>query len=737
MDGQARAIEAAGTTVREAYDGLVAAIGTLRHALRPLLRPEGAPVLDEESATALDRLRRRLSETSQEADAVAQRLEHVATARAAIAGGVADAPAAAHVVEALMTGLAETVRDRADDVVATTARLAAMLDATGEAGASAREALARVERAAGEALREAAAALEATIEGAPAPESLAGADLAWLEALYTMDAERALHAGAIGRTSVAVEAPGASAETPPPSGPSARERLSTFLESTARPERLVGVLAGGFLTTAAGLSLAWPGHATALMPAAAGNLALAKLAYDRVRRRLDVEGEAHRRLAFEDPLTATLNRRGMIERMGATLAPAQGAAQALAVLHVDLDHFKAVNDTLGHEAGDHVLSVAAERMRAAVGEAGVVCRAGGDEFTVLLPGEAAGRAEEIAGAIVASLAEIIDWQGNPCAIGGSIGIAYGGGAEGPRHPERLLADADLATYTAKAEGRGRYAVFDAALRAEMEAEARLVAALKRAIAEDRVEVWFQPVMDLASGRVASLEALARWRDAELGGGDLGEVDPERFLDVAERHNLLDRLSRCVLARTVASIADWRARGLEPPRVSLNLARAELRVSGLAERLAAAVAEAGLSPEDVAVETTEAAAGGRGGEIARALLGDLRDRGFGVVVDRFGRDQVSLAAITAMRPTAVKLDRALVGDLGASAEGLTLLKGLVTLARSLSLEVVAAGVETRAQLAILEGVGCDAMQGFAVARPMSADSLAEWLTFQDAPAARAG
>ncbi|MEL7173613.1 MAG: EAL domain-containing protein, partial [Pseudomonadota bacterium] len=270
-----------------------------------------------------------------------------------------------------------------------------------------------------------------------------------------------------------------------------------------------------------------------------------------------------------------------------------------------------------------------------------------------------------------------------------------------------------------------------ALRAEQEAEAQLAGALIRALSgqatesEGRIEIWFQPCIAMPAGEVVATEALVRWRHAELG-----DVPPERLLAAAERNGVGERLSAEITRLVVDAVSAWREAGITVPLVTLNLGATELRSRDLPKRLEASMTAAGIAPGQFGVEAAEASATGRGAVLAHETLSTLRRAGAPVIVDRFGRDAVALSTISAMSATAVKLDRGLVGQLGEDAEGITLLKGLVTLARSLSFTVVATGVETRAQLDLLRAAGCDALQGFAVARPEPAESFAAWLSFAD-------
>lgn len=748
------------------FEATMSGARRLRKALSPLIAAagaEGLPAEASERATVLKQARQRISTAAQTSDAAAQRLEHIAAAVALAAEH--DAPErglAAVIIAAQAAALAETLMDEtfvieaaARVIVEEAPALARLVAAVQDPSTSLDDAIAALDadgvtplrRAAG-ALADLAPALGAAVAPtADEAEPTGDAALAWMAELYTMEAERQVHAEALQRRAMApLEAAATCEAAPPASRLSVSQRWRAFRDRVLSASRVLPrsdsalgfrcLLAASLTVLAAG-GMAIAGAAGGSVFVAQGLLAalacgaavVASLLFDHAQGRTEERIAAFERMALRDPLTDLLNRRGLMDRLAEALMPdAKGAYPDAAVLHVDLDHFKAVNDTLGHEAGDHVLVVAVERMRAALAAhtpAGEVCRIGGDEFCVILTGEGAAEAERVAGAIVASLREPIDWQGKTCRIGASIGIAHGGEGTAVTDPQRLLTDADLAAYTAKAEGRGRYALFDAALREEMEREARLVAALGEGLAARRLEIWLQPVVTIDGAGVFAAEALLRWRDPALG-----DVPPETLMTVAERHSLLDHVHAEIVRLFADTVGRWQAAGMALPLVTLNLSPLELRFPDVAERIVAALREAGVDPGAVGIEVTEAALGGRGGELAQRALSEAAEQGLSVIVDRFGRDDCALSTVRAMGARLAKIDRGLVAQLGRDADGATLLHGLVSLARSLSLGVVATGVETREQLDLLREVGCDGLQGFAVARPMPAESFAHWLAFAE-------
>ncbi|MEM6972680.1 MAG: EAL domain-containing protein [Pseudomonadota bacterium] len=737
---------------------------------------------------AMRKARQTLSAASQAADQMAQRVEHIeaALSAAAAAETAGVGPALQGIAAQLISGLAEDLeseRAAVRDALTMLSQEAAHIESTLSAAAlpsslqgirdddaaalakalsDGRRTLAgelarpddfgSIAKAAdaardgvSEPLAETVGTLRSLARGLAPTAPLDAAAPAIAEALsaqaaiYTMDRERQLHDRAVAALSAPPE------QTPDeqathgdaPLKETAFRRGLARLEADPRTGFALTIAIGSMLALVTAIVLGFVPF-KALLTALGVQAAVALLAglhlHFEAERRLQAQREDTERMVFHDALTSTLNRRGMMRLLDGLLGtgpgPAKGPgskpAEAVAALHVDLDHFKSVNDTLGHEAGDYVLEIASARMAEAVGKDGAVCRVGGDEFCTVLWAKAATEegAKRAASRIVESAKEPIETPAGTAQIGASIGIALWTDAM-PASPGRLLADADLATYVSKSEGRGRWSVFDAALREQAETEARVARALARALAEDKdaIQVWLQPVVDTADGSIVAAEALMRWFDPELG-----EIPPEAALPAAERSNLLDAVEEHVLDRTLAATALLQARDLAPQRITLNLDRVGLRRHGLAERMRIAAEKHGVAPSQLGVEVPEEACGGRGADLALGTLADLRASGISVVIDRLGRDQVSLAGLTAIKAGEAKLDRGLVGQIGQDGDGRSLLQGLVTLSRSLDLRITASGVETREQLAVLRDLGVDSMQGFAIARPMAPDAFAEWVDF---------
>ncbi|MEM6546794.1 MAG: EAL domain-containing protein [Pseudomonadota bacterium] len=601
--------------------------------------------------------------------------------------------------------------------------------------------------------------LRSLIDPAISKVELAAVDLTWLEKLYTMEDERRLHASAFQPVPGEVDAMAEDRSVEPEEvdprlqAPMPEERPQSYLDRVSavrdrvraqlvdpNADLVLRVCSGIIIVSALGVFgttlMIADGHADGspqsgdglwLLLALLAELCLMVLvvraiAKPTLQRLRDARDEMER-MALCDALTELYNRRGLQHYLTEALAPtASGYPGEVAVMHIDLDHFKSVNDTLGHDAGDHVLKITAERMTKVIRDRGRVCRVGGDEFCVAMPGLTdIALTAEIAGEIVQDCRQTIEFEGKPCQIGTSIGIAYGGGPANTSEPNQLLTNADLAVFVSKAGGRGRFTFFDGGLRTEMEAEIRVLDRLRAALDAEQMQPWFQPVMDTDGSRILSAEALLRCPEV-----DGSYVDPENLIVVAEKNNLLDRVNEVMIATTLKTMAEWRKKGVPVPRITLNLTGPEVKAHGFVDRLKLHLDALDLHPNMIGVEVAENVCNERGAELAIKSLHDLRALGVEVTVDDFGRDQASLSNLTQMKAAAVKIDQNIVSQLGQNAESAALLSGLVALARSMNLKVIAAGVEGREQLRALQAIDCDGLQGFAVARPMPSESFAEWL-----------
>ena len=415
--------------------------------------------------------------------------------------------------------------------------------------------------------------------------------------------------------------------------------------------------------------------------------------------------------AEHDTLTGLPNRQALAGRVEAALT----AGEQRAVLFVDLDRFKLVNDTLGHPAGDELLIAVAKRLRSSVRAGEVVARIGGDEFVILTHGATSvADAERVAERLQAALAAPFTISGRPLFLTASIGIAWP--ADKVASAEDTLRDADLAMYRAKLIGKARTVVFDASLRRDADLRLAVEQDLHRAIAAPgQLRVWFQPVVCVATGRVVAAEALVRWQHPHRG-----LLLPGEFLDVAEETGLMSPISRVVLSESLRQARRWRDQGLSIV-VSVNLSSRQLAEPGLVQEVADGLVEHGLDPSDLCLEVTETALIDVTGHGPHAVQ-KLRELGVAIAIDDFGQGYSSLSYLRSYPVDIVKLDRAFVGALETNPRDAAIVGGIVQLAHALGMTCVGEGVERVGQLQSLTDLGCDQIQGFLLARPCPPEDL---------------
>ncbi len=413
------------------------------------------------------------------------------------------------------------------------------------------------------------------------------------------------------------------------------------------------------------------------------------------RKRLEAR-LAHQ--ATHDPLTGLPNRALFHDRLGQALARGRRNGGRCAVLCLDLDHFKDVNDTLGHDAGDRLLREIAARLSAALRDEDTVARLGGDEFAVLLAGDAnVAGAIEVADRILRALAPPVVLDGRRFSLAASIGVVVGG--PGYARTEEVLRDADIAMYRVKGAGRGGYALFHPGMHIQLLARVALEEDLRRALERGEFALHYQPIVELATGRVAEVEALVRW---ECPGEGL--ILPGRFLAVLEGMGLARELGRWVLGMACRQARAWESRhGAAAPTVAVNLSAAEFDQPGLADEVAAALVEADLAPERLRLEITEGMAM-RDAERALGTCQALGTLGVRLALDDFGTGHSSLAHLRRLPINTLKIDRAFVRDAATGAAGLEICRTIVALARALGLGVVAEGIETVEQAHLLAATG---------------------------------
>jgi diguanylate cyclase (GGDEF)-like protein len=433
-------------------------------------------------------------------------------------------------------------------------------------------------------------------------------------------------------------------------------------------------------------------------------------------RRARNHQRALQRLANQDGLTGLASRTAFMRQLARSVARAREQGGALALLFIDLDEFKHVNDAHGHAAGDQLLKAAAQRLQSLLRPGDQVARFGGDEFLVLLD-----KCEPSGAAPVAQ--RIVDAFGAPFAlgdelhaVGASVGISVfpRDGADA----DTLVRHADMAMYAAKNEGKAQFRFYDPLLSGSVRARAQLKQRLAEAIHADQFVLEYQPRVDPRDGRLLSMEALLRWEHPELG-----RVAPGDFIPLAESTGLIVPIGQLVIDKACAQVAAWRDEGLAVVPVSINVSARQFRRGAVPGHLASALRRHALPARLLEVEITESAMMSDHDDIL-AELAELRALGVKLHVDDFGTGYSSLSQLQRLKMDVLKVDRAFTAELGKSREGRVFFEAIVSMAHALGMEVVAEGVETRDQLEILRGLGCNEIQGYFIARPVSAAGMAQ-------------
>jgi diguanylate cyclase (GGDEF)-like protein/PAS domain S-box-containing protein len=421
--------------------------------------------------------------------------------------------------------------------------------------------------------------------------------------------------------------------------------------------------------------------------------------------------------AFHDPLTALPNRALFLDRLDRALLRSARHQTQLAVLFLDLDRFKVINDSLGHAAGDHLLVQVAQRLQACIRTTDTVARLGGDEFTILLDdtSDLAG-AVQIAERIVAALAAPFTLNGHELFITTSIGIVLS--TPGQDSSDDLMRNADIAMYQAKAQGKARYEVFNSHLNAQAMARLRLEADLRRAIERGEFVIYYQPQIDLVTGQMQGLEALVRWEHSERG-----LIAPVEFIPVAEETGLIRPLGQWVLAEACRQVQEWSARypSAVPAVLSVNLSAQQVNQPGFVDEVAGMLARTGFEPRRLQLEITESVIM-NDAPATLVTLRALKELGVQLAIDDFGTGYSSLSYLKRFPVDVLKIDRTFVTGLGYDAEDTAIVQAIITLANTLGLHVTAEGVESAAQLAQLQALGCQLGQGYYFAKPLSCERV---------------
>ena len=420
--------------------------------------------------------------------------------------------------------------------------------------------------------------------------------------------------------------------------------------------------------------------------------------------------------AFHDPLTGLANRALFLDRLGHAMARVLPDHSRISVLFLDLDNFKAVNDTQGHSAGDRLLGVVAERLLHATRGCDTVARLGGDEFAVLLDGPGGTEGVEIvADRIVRALRVPVETEpGREVAVSASIGIATW---RQSASPEEILRDADVAMYAAKSRSRGSWMHYDPRMHAAIVERVSLEADLRRALEDDAFSLAYQPIIDVASGQVSGAEALLRWSHAERGA-----VPPSAFIPVAEESGMIIPLGARVLREACQRAAAWnRSRPGRPLTITVNISGRQLPDDGLPALVTDALSSSGLDPACLVLEITETVIM-QETESTLARLHALKRLGVRLAIDDFGTGYSSLSYLQRFPVDILKVDRSFTDGLLRGKQAATFVRTIVSLARALDLRTIAEGVEHQLQYEALAAMGCDAAQGFLFSRPVSAPEL---------------
>jgi len=411
-------------------------------------------------------------------------------------------------------------------------------------------------------------------------------------------------------------------------------------------------------------------------------------------------------MAHHDALTGLANRAAVTQQIEEAAARQRRRGDSFTVLLLDLDRFKHVNDTLGHSAGDALLRQAAARLKALLRETDVLARLGGDEFAIIQSGETSQReaASALADRIIEIFANPFDIDGNEVNIGTSIGIALA--PEHGTNPDSLLKMADMALYGAKSAGRNGYRFFDPDMGAAADARLALENELRRAIAQNELELHYQPIIDTKTRRICSAEALIRWRHPTKG-----LIAPDNFIPLAEDTGMIAQIGMWVLRTACSDAATWPAE----VKVAVNLSPVQFRKTNLADAVMSALAEAGLPPERLEVEITETALIESAAECLPALH-RFKNAGIAIALDDFGTGYSSLSQLTMFPFDKIKIDKSFTQNLTKRAECAAIISAALTLAQNLDIATTAEGVETNDQYKLLRLAGVTSLQGYLFQRP---------------------
>lgn len=447
-----------------------------------------------------------------------------------------------------------------------------------------------------------------------------------------------------------------------------------------------------------------------------------QIIYEELEQRVEVRTqllhEAHQEMqmmAMQDPLTGLANRSALLSALKSTQDNDGEVPSQPVILLLDLDAFKSINDTLGHTAGDQVLITVAERIRGAVRTTDVVARLGGDEFAIIMPATGADQAAVVGQRILAAIKEPIELPGRTVRCGASLGLSVG---EAGQKPEDLLMQADVAMYASKAEGQNRLHVFEPGLLLVRRLRTQLLEDLRAAIKGEGLVLYYQPVIELGTGRIEGVEALIRWNHPTRG-----RIMPDEFIPLAEDAGLISELGLWVLNTAVGQLRRWIDDSLVDSRFSVrvNISATDLQSLQFIEDVRGVLNETGVRPEQVVLELTEAAIV-RGNDLDRYSLGGLRGLGVGIEIDDFGTGYSSISYLRRLPVDRVKVDRTLIEGLGTDPSQPALVAAVLQLVRACGLEAVWEGVETAEQAEHLRNLGCLSAQGYFFSKPIPPEQI---------------
>jgi diguanylate cyclase (GGDEF)-like protein len=439
----------------------------------------------------------------------------------------------------------------------------------------------------------------------------------------------------------------------------------------------------------------------------------------RIRSELSAARQREHFAATHDALTGLANRESFIEQLRAALAQAERDRKGLALLFVDLDHFKAINDSLGHSAGDQLLKFVSDRLSAVTRGGDIVARLSGDEFALFIRdvGDAQMPAA-IAQTLMQDISEPYLLEGSESWVTASIGVAVfpidGTSAE------ELLRNSDMAMYRAKLNGRNNFQFCTESMNAAASRRLLIRSRLREALERDRFHLEFQPIRSLQTGRVTAVEALLRWTDPRAQG-----VDPTEFLPIAEDTGLMVPIGQWILRAACTQGREWQDQGHRPIRIAVNVSGRQLRQHNLVSTIGEILRDSGLGPECLEVEITENTLI-HGDSYAKRALADLKAMGIRLALDDFGTGYSALSCLREFPFDRVKLDKSFIDGVATDRETAVIAATIVSMARELKMASLAEGIETEEQAAFLSRVGCNEIQGFLISRPLPAIDVARFL-----------